>query len=166
MAISGFDSDLNLLENFAESQGYYYYLARTSKDFFNLVDEPHNGLYFFHAQDRVGSNNNEQTGAFISKFYRGKIWIAIKSDLDGVIHKDKKIQVERILSLQIDQDLKQYFCKDYVFKLSDGKPFYNLFTTNYDGIMFDYEVEVDKIFKLKPSIKDNYIRNGIFAEPS
>ena len=161
--VNGFNSDLNLIKEFAEAKGYYYYLARTSKDFFNLVDEAHQGLYLFHAQNRINPKNSVDTGNFISKEYTGTIWIAKVSDLDGVIHNDKMVEVERILSMQIDQDLNKYFCKEDNIQVSNGRPFYDLFSTNYDGVMFDYSITVDENFKLNQTIKDNYIRNGKFS---
>jgi len=162
MGIIGFNYDVSLIKTFAEDKGFFYYLTRNSKDFLNLVDEPHEGLYLFQAQGNVRSKNNSMTGGFISKVYTGSLWVAKVSNLDGVVHEDKIQEVERILALQIDQDIRKYFCKDYNIQISEGKPFYNLFTTNYDGVLYDYTIEVDELFTVAPSIKDNYIRNGLF----
>lgn len=161
MPLTEFKTDVSLIKSYAENRGFFYYLARTSGDFINLVDEPHEGLYFFHAQDRV-QNNTSDTGGFISNTYTGMFWIAKVSNLDGVVNNDKFIEVERILALNIAKDFKKFFCRNHVVKVSNGRPFYNLFSTNYDGVMYDYSIEVTDIFNLDAEIADNYIRNGEF----
>jgi len=154
-------SDVTLLKDFCTYFGIYYYLTRESLDFQNLVDDAFNGVYCFHAQGRINFTQGD-TGFINNKTYTGRLYFAVPSNIDGVIDNDKyQNTVYNLDRLEIHKLLLAYFCKDYTFRLSNAQPFYNLFNINYDGISFDYEVEINDASDLTDLQKQNFITNGV-----
>lgn len=154
------NTDVTLLEQFCNDKGFYYYLTRESLDFQNLVDESFNGVYCFHAQGRINLTISD-AGFVQTKIYTGRLYFSVPSNLDGVIHEDKyQNTVYNIDRLEIQKMLSNYFCKDYVFRITNAQPFYNLFNINYDGISFDYEVEINQPTDLTDQQKIDFIANG------
>lgn len=156
------ETDVTLLKDFCTTFGLYYYQTRESLDFQNLVDEAFNGVYCFHAQGRININQTGSTGFVNSKTYTGRIYCGVPSNIDGVIHNDKYDKyVYNIDRLEIEKLLITHFCKDYSFLITSAQPFYNLFGTNYDGISFDYSVEIDSNSDLTSEQKAYFIANGV-----
>jgi len=154
------NTDVTLIEQFCTNKGFFYYLTRESLDFQNLVDEVFKGVYCFHAQGRI--NLTQSNAGFVqNKIYTGRLFFGVPSNLDGVAHNDKyQNTVYNIDRLEIHKMLNSYFCKDYLFRLTNAQPFYNLFNINYDGISFDYEVEINENSDLTDIQKADFITNG------
>jgi hypothetical protein len=154
------NTDVILMQDFCTAKGFFYYLTRESLDFQNLLDESFKGVYCFHAQGRI--NLTQSASGFVSnKTYTGRLYFSVPSNIDGIIHEDKyQNTVYNIDRLEIHKMLNAYFCKDYVFRLTNAQPFYNLFNINYDGISFDYEVEINEPSDLTDLQKTEFITNG------
>lgn len=154
-------SDVTLLRDFCTEFGFYYYQTRESLDFQNLIDDAFNGVYCIHAQGRMSIIQNADTGFINGKRYTGRVYFGIPSNIDGVIDSDKYDKfVYNIDRLEIEKLLIAYFCKDYVFNITTAQPFYNLFALNFDGISFDYDVEIIGKSDLTASQKEYFILNG------
>jgi hypothetical protein len=154
-------SDVTLLKDFCQHWGFFYYQTRESLDFQNLVDEAFSGVYAFHAQGRINISQNSDTGFVNGKTYTGRVYFGIPTNIDGVIHNDKYDKyVYNIDRLEIEKLLIAYFCKEYTFRITSAQPFYNLFGINYDGISFDYQVDINSTSELTNEQKLYFIENG------
>lgn len=157
-------TDVILLKDFCDEKGFLYYLTRESLDFQNLVDEIFKGVYCFHAQGRINLTTSD-AGFVQTKTYTGRLYFSVPSNLDGVIHEDKyQNTVYNIDRLEIHKMMTNYFCKDYIFRITNAQPFYNLFNINYDGISFDYEVEINETTDLTDEQKTEFITNGLISD--
>lgn len=156
-------TDVTLIRAFCASWGYFYGLTREALDFQSLIDNAFKGVYCFQAQGRINPVTTAATGFMNGKTYTGRLYFGVPSDLDGILNYDKYDNVVlNIDKLDIPAQLVQYLCKEYVIRVSNMQPFYNLFAINYDGISFDYEILISDKSELTEALKREFIANGIF----
>lgn len=158
------ETDVTLIKDFCTAFGFYYYQTRESLDFQNLIDDSFNGVYAIHAQGKINIKQSADTGFVNGKVYTGRIYFAMPSNIDGVINDDKyNKSVYNIDRLEIEKLLSKYFCKQYKFVITYAQPFYNFFAMNFDGISFDYTLELQSKTDLTDLQKLNFITNGVIS---
>lgn len=141
------ETNVTILRDFANLNGYMFVHGREVHDFHNLIDadnEFDEQIKIMHWTKEIKPLQSNDTNFWRGRLYQGAMFCLVKSTFDDTIENGKYDKyVLPMLTEDLDQKFINYFCKGYDFEITSMKEVYNLFDVNMDGLWITYNLVVE-----------------------